>query len=773
MARSVSAVEVNKFNAGLITDASPLTTPDNSSLEEDNMVLNIDGSRSRRLGMDYESDYDIITTTIEDAGDTKVGISSYRWDNAGGDPEKSVEVVQVGNELKFFDLNASSVSKGLFHTELLITAPTDFIFSFTVVDGILVVSTGEKEIYSLEYTAPDGITVTTSRLLVRDFFGIADVFDGVDITRGSDVQNRPITLDDAHLYNLRNQSWGIPRVSGNTEDMGDPVLYFFEQSTGLYPANSDTITEALYPDAGDSDNRTVERFFAANLVSNPLGTTRAAQGYFIIDALDRGSSRNTEEAANRARYSELTSLPVDTLPSDETPGGASTITEFAGRVFYSGFPGDVIDGDRHSPKMSSYVLFSKVVDSTADLNLCYQEGDPTSKNNPDIVDTDGGFIRINEAYGIKRLINLGSALIVVAANGVWRIVGGTDKGFTATNYIVEKISDRGCTAKDSIAVIDNTFMYWGDDAIYHVAPDQFGGLVANNITFGRIQKLYDSINIEDKRAAKGEYDGYERKVRWLYYNRTADDEPTKELVLDLQLQAYYTNTIKQLDGEVFPRAATIFVALPYQVVGSEVNLVAGLDDVVVGTDPVVLTVNTKEGIAQREIGYVVVTSVSPVVEYTFAIYRNTDFKDWFSVDGVGVDADAHVVTSYLSGTDFQREKQVPYITIHSKRTESGYQEDGDDLIPVGRSSILVQARWDWSNSTSSGKWGREFQAYRYRRLYIPTGSDDDFDNGFETVVTKNKLRGSGKVLSLKFRSEPERDFHLYGWSMLFDMSQNV
>lgn len=773
MSRKISAVEVNKFNAGLITDASPLTSPDNSSLEEDNMVLNIDGSRNRRLGLDYEDGFQEITTTINDAGSTKIAVVTYRWDNAGGDPEKSIEVIQIGNELKFFDLDDGPISNGLFATHKFLTSPVTAEYSYTVVDGILVIATGEKVIYSVTYDAALAtITVTSVRLLVRDFFGVEDVIGGSDITRGTSVQNRPTTLPNPHLYNLRNQSWGIPRVRGNDEVTADCITTF-KTVDGRYPSNSDSVIEALYPDAADTDDRTVDRFFAKNLSKNPLGTTRAAQGYFIIDALDRGTSRLSEEAANRVRYTQLASVAVTSLPHDETPQGASTLAEFAGRVFYGGFPGDVIEGDRHSPKMSSYVLFSKVVDSTADINLCYQEGDPTSKNSPDIVDTDGGFIRINEAYGIKKLINLGSSLMVVASNGVWRIIGNSDNGFTATSYTVEKITDRGCTAKDSIAVIDSTFMYWSDDAIYYVSPDQFGSYTANNMTFSRIQKLYDGINIEDKRYAKGEYDSYERKVRWLYYNRTIDDTPTKELILDLQLQAFYSNTIKKLDDSNFPRAASIYVARPYQIVSDEVGIIVGVDNVVVGTDNVVLSIDNKSGSFQREIGYLVITSIDPVVKYTFATYRNADFRDWFSHDGVGVDADGYMVTSFLSGTDFQREKQVPYITVHSRRTENGFEIEGDELVPLNQSSILTQARWDWSDTDRSGKWGREFQAYRYRRLYLPVDETDSFDNGFETVVTKNKLRGSGKVLSLKFRTEPRRNFHLYGWSMIFSMADNI
>ena len=50
-------------------------------------------------------------------------------------------------------------------------------------------------------------------------------------------------------------------------------------------------------------------------------------------------------------------------------------------------------------------------------------------------------------------------------------------------------------------------------------------------------------------------------------------------------------------------------------------------------------------------------------------------------------------------------------------------------------------------------------------MYIPTGAADKFDTGEAVVVTKNKLRGSGKTLSLKIQSEEGKDMKLLGWSV--------
>src|SRR5690606_18109601 len=104
----------------------------------------------------------------------------------------------------------------------------------------------------------------------------------------------------------------------------------------------------------------------------------------------------------------------------------------------------------------------------SNISECYQEGDPTSKDFPDIVDTDGGFIRIDNAYGIVKMVNLGDSLIILAQNGVWRVTGTSDDGFTATRYRLEKISDRGCINQNTAVVVDNSITYWSDDGIYAV-----------------------------------------------------------------------------------------------------------------------------------------------------------------------------------------------------------------------------------------------------------------------------------------------------------------
>jgi len=173
----------------------------------------------------------------------------------------------------------------------------------------------------------------------------------------------------------------------------------------------------------------------------------------------------------------------------------------------------------------------------------------------------------------------------------------------------------------------------------------------------------------------------------------------------------------------------------------------------------------------RETIYAIVTGTSPTISFTFGSYKDTFHRDWRTYDGFGVDAPSYLLTGWQSAQDFQRNKQVPYITMHFKKTETGYA--GDDFVPINPSSCLMQAQFDWSNSANSGKWGRTMQTYRHTRHYMPVDIDDGFDNGFQVVRTRNKLRGSGRVVSFLFSSEPDKHLSILGWSMIMGINSNV
>jgi len=770
MARRNAVLEVNTFVKGLITEASPLTFPDNASLDEDNFVLRRDGSRGRRLGMDYEDSYQEITTGISAFPTGELAISTYSWKNAGGLPSRTLVAVQTGDVLKFFDADVTPLSTGEVGSFTLTGVDSEQIFSYASVDGFLIVATGAKPVEIFEF---DGASITKSQknIRTRDLFGVEDKQGSTDLTSGSGLSIRPSSLSQAHRYNLRNQSWAVPRERGNSSRTVDDTITYFRSTAGEFPSNSDSVTRALYANANDQDNRTGDQFFAEDLEKNPVGSFPSAKGFFIIDALERGSSRLTEVQALESEYSVL-DYPTSSLPTDKTPGGATSVAEYAGRVWYGGFSSDLIGGDEKSPRLASYVFYSKLVQNFSDISECYQEGDPTSLDSPDLVDTDGGFIRVDGAYNIQALVNIGEGVLVLAENGVWMITGGSDFGFTANSNMRRKITENGAQSPGSVVVMDNTVMYWADDAIYHIAPNQFGDYEAKNLTNTTIQSFYDEISPADKFYAKGVYDSYDRKVRWVYQNRVEGNNDSRELVLDLNLGAFYTATIKGLGDGVLPKLIAPFEIPPFRLSSFSTDVVYQGELVEYNGEQVGQTVSTR-GAATREVGYIVLTSTAPV-DYTFALYKDSTFTDWASEDGTGIDAPAFLVTGYANAGEFLRVKQAPYIQFYFTRTEDGFTEDETgNLFPTNESSCIVQAQWDWANSANSNRWGRPFQAYRYKRLYSPANASDPFDNGFEVIQTKNKLRGKGKVLSLKMTTEAGKDCRLLGWSVIIGANQNV
>ena len=108
---------------------------------------------------------------------------------------------------------------------------------------------------------------------------------------------------------------------------------------------------------------------------------------------------------------------------------------------------------------------------------------------------------------------------------------------------------------------------------------------------------------------------------------------------------------------------------------------------------------------------------------------------------------------------------MPYIWFYFSKTEDGFSEVNGLLELDNRSSCFVKAKWNWTNSANSGQWGARFQAYRFKRPYIPSGTGDTFDYGYEVIVTKSRLRGSGRSLSLVIESEPGMDMKLLGWAV--------
>lgn len=772
MPRRVAPLQVNGFEGGFNTEFNPLQIPPNISTDEVNMDLRRDASRSKRLGIRYEtSNVEFESSVIVD--DSKLMASQvFRWENAGGNPNKSLVVVQLGNTIEIFeDVGGEAISANPLLTRVYGAEAYDTPFDFTVVDGVLVAAVGLSNISIFEYDGTN-VTLDFKALKVRDFWGV----DEDNLTQPEGINIRPpagagVTLE--HFYNLRNQTFSTPRINGNTESAIDPVNGFFSE-VGAIPSNADNLNTAYYADPNDSDNRLVKRFFPENLETNSGSTSRAPQGYFIIDVLKRGVSRAQQARALENKYPILIQsfnlASSQPLLEDTTTRGASTTCSYAGRVWFAGFGAEVVEPEPNGPKLSSYVLFSRVVRSTPDIVKCFQEADPTSPDDSALVDTDGGYIKVGDAYNINRIIPSADSVLVFAENGVWRISGGDRQGFSATSYSVEKVTDKGCISGKSVVTLGKVTLYWSQDGIYSVAPNEYGVWGSQNLTLSTIQDFYLSMNFNKKTLSKGFFDSYENKVRWVYTNDLHDATISEELIFHVGFQCFTKNTTpvipaEEVDGISFPLVYALGATEPYDISETVFNVTVDGVDVTADSEDVTITLDSRQD-GTREIIYLVLTSVNgsgnPL--FTFARYDNPSFYDW---DEEEIEYEAYIVTGSMTGGEARLKKQSPYLNVFFKKTEDGFN---NDLSPTNASSCLLSSRWNWTDNNNQKKWSTPRQAYRIGNLYFPVDTNDTYDSGETIISTRNKIRGIGHSVAFKFESEGGKNMHLHGWT--FDLQAN-
>jgi hypothetical protein len=762
MPKKQQKVEVNNFIRGLITEASPLNFPDSASLDEENFELNRDGTRDRRLGMDFEGGYTLRAAPSPFSSVDPSNSVVYKWIAVNGNADLNLLVVQSNRSLDFYDLGFTNISTSGYKGRVTIpTFPENKQFSFTSAEGRLVVAAGAPSIAIVEYDGTT-FTITYTEILVRDVWGVEETSLALYET---DPTYRSAVNPPSHVYNLQNQSWGIPRKNA-AGTLADPTSVYLTD-LGVYPSNSETVWPGLQFQPVSGGTTPYERIFP-NLYTEVLGAgERAAKGYYTINLLTRGASRAAAFVANKAKYPQLVAASV-AIPTDSTSGGASLVTEFAGRVWYAGFEGAVSGGDKRSPNLGNFITFSQLVRSRQDFGKCYQDGDPTSREGNVLVDTDGGFIRITGANRIMGMATIGTSLIVLADNGVFAVTGGSDYGFTATNYKVDRLSAVGCISGLSIVTEGARVFFWSEDGIYGIAGEKLGGLAVTSLTERTIQTMYDAIPNEVKAKTSGIYDAVAKKVRWLYKQDVlfSASSVTKELIFDVGINAFYINRIsRSLTNQV--EIVGLFAAEALQRGSVQTDVTVLNDPVVVVGDPVYVRDTVRQSGIQAA-RYLVAVTVGGNSFFTIASYLNTKFKDWEAIDGVGVDAKAYVLTGVSTAGDSGIAKQIPYLMMHFHRTEKGVAAD---FTPANPSGCLVRSQWDWSTSPISNKWSPLFQAYRQERALFIEDLGDDFDNGFSVVTTKNKIRGRGKAFSLYMESEPLKDCRILGWRLSLNGNQ--
>lgn len=199
----------NNFIGGFKTEYTALNFPENACTDADNTVFSIIGEVNRRGGFNQELNGQINLNSPTGA------VSTYKWNNVGGDGSTQIVVQQSAGFLKFYLSSEATISDPL-STQLLtstinigsflaINATSSFDIdeecTYTDGNGYLFVFNNQCDPFYVTFD-PSTQLLTGIRINIqtRDFKGLDD-----DLALGT----RPTTLSNEHYYNLINQGWNL------------------------------------------------------------------------------------------------------------------------------------------------------------------------------------------------------------------------------------------------------------------------------------------------------------------------------------------------------------------------------------------------------------------------------------------------------------------------------------------------------------------------------------------------------------------------------------
>ena len=712
MPQRITQKVVNSFIKGLVTEAGELTFPENASVDELNCDIRRDGSRRRRLALEEEGGY-LSSFTVSDSAP----FVSDTWYNAGGINGLDFLVVQVGDNLRFYDKSAAPYSSGL-STETIdltshyatgVTSITNEV-QMTSIQGALVVASPDIDtIYIERNNTTEALTATEISFRTRDF-----EWQGDRSTYDSEVATGSATT--ARKYDTANAGWaGNPGAAALTTYTGG----------GNYPP----LTLPWFAGKDASNN-----FSKAEWDKIQGGTSLIGNGFYILDFF----------AKDRETASGVTGIGTDPVSSR-----FSCVETFGERVFYGGL----------TEEESGTILFSRIVEQLGDLGECFQQNDPTSENLSDLLDTDGGVIRISGCVGIQKLYNIGSSLFVFAQNGVW-VIQGVDNVFRATEYSIQRVSQIGIQVPGSFVAAESVPFWWSRSGIHTLSFDQVTGQATEqNVSITTIQSFWDRLKPNQKEDVHAVYDRTNKRVYWGYPSEAnaGTNKLNHLLILDTQLGAFLPWTVEVSGSGDYIAGLAFYEGFGEGSIVQDVMTSNG-DNVVLSTgDNVINTVVTGFETGDPAVTALIVDGTTS--KLTMGGFTGRDYLDWGSVDYT-----SYAVAGYDFLGDLTLQKSAPYVTTYMRLTEDGWEGDEETgYNPTNDSSLLMSAFWDFSRNASSNAQ----QVYRFKHVPILDEADlSSFDYPEDVITTRTKVRGRGRSMRLRFESETGKDFILLGYAVI-------
>lgn len=234
------------FIKGLVTESSPLIAPENQCEAMMNVRLGVDGSLSSRNGVEAKTSDIALSETVSGTVFCYAETSQLE----GGTPGVRYLGVYFGGEyLHIFDVSDPDAITLATSVSAVYTAPT--FASLTAIKGYFILCTDTQRPRRISYTNASDITIK-----IRDLDGVDDNLE---------VNDRPGTLSNEHLYNLYNQGW--------------PSVWIKDLA---FPSNADVPWLGVYTDPLSG----TEVFSADQIRNTNFGVSPAPKGRVIFDAFN-------------------------------------------------------------------------------------------------------------------------------------------------------------------------------------------------------------------------------------------------------------------------------------------------------------------------------------------------------------------------------------------------------------------------------------------------------------------------------------------------------
>lgn len=774
----------NNFTKGLITEATGLNFPENAATSTENCVYTLIGDVTRRLGFDYESNF-----ATAHFGNTGIGISTYKWNNAGGDGVTQVVVNQLGNTLYFYFSSQATDANPVSRCRNSITIDiSQFVANGGSFDSTIECTFSDGNGYLFVFhpscdpffcaLVPQGISATRIPILIRDFVGLPET---------NPVTSRPGTLTNEHLYNLVNQGWvkGSQWQSNSSTsiplNLGATVQIFITAGLGSLINNGDIV-------------QGINRFPVINNTNT---------GFVSSQVLFTGTVQGYSSATGQLGV-QLTNILSSVTGTN--PGGGGGDGQGIWDIFpiNKGYIDTWHSAEGNYPSNADVWWYFKDTSNNFNPTTTVPQVTVASSNAP-----QGHFIM--EAFNMDRGAFIAVAGVTPVRTNV-RPTNGTffqgrvwytgvnavqpaqgDAGFytwTENIYfsqVVQTSADFGLCYQQNDPTSENLFGLLptdggiitipGSGPIYKLFPIQNGLIVfagngiwfitgSKGIGFAADDYVITQISYVQSISSTSFVNVLGLPFFW---NEEGIYQVTPSQSGQLQVEPITVGTILTFFNEI-PNSSKVFVRGAYNPIEYTIQWVyrstdeTGIVDryrfdtvlnfntfnkaffpyTLSGTSGVnpfvcsILYVNYPNEVTSPDPGFKYLTQ-DPNNQFTFADEHDTSYVDWKSFDGIGVGFTSFFITGHKVRGQAQRRYQPQYINMWS-RTNS---ETG---------GYNFQGLWDFANNTNSNRWTT------IQKAFVA-------DNNYDVSHRRFKLRGHGYSLQFKVSSIPGFPFDIVGWSV--------